>query len=41
MKEREAVEDAWLAITNGEGKQIKKLFLMEVQQMMIRLVVIC
>jgi hypothetical protein len=41
MKEREAVGDAWLAIINGEGKQTLKLFLMEVQQMMIRLVVIC
>jgi hypothetical protein len=41
MKEREAVGDVWLDIIKGGGKQIRRLFLMEVHQMMIRLVVIC
>jgi len=30
MKEREAAEDVWQGIINEEGKQIMKLFLMEV-----------
>jgi hypothetical protein len=41
MKEREAVEDVWLAIIKEGEKQIRMLFLMEVHQTMIRLVVIC